>query len=359
MLSACSAEPADWRRLSHHEHTFIMRISHLSYLVCPACHSPLRLTNEHFSMPDRIESGSLDCPRCDARYPVRGGIPRFVPVDNYATGFGVQWLKHARTQYDSETQRPITATRFAAVTKWPRDMSGELVLEAGSGSGRFTEVIAATGAMVVSFDYSMAVEANAASNGQRDNVLIVQADIFQMPFRRGTFDRACCLGVLQHTPDPARAFASLPPMLKPGGSLAVDVYRKPWGIRRLTSTKYWVRPLTRRVAPRTLYRWVERYVKALWPVSRFMPKRISWKLLIADYRGIYDLPDDTLRDWAILDTFDMLAPAYDTPQDLETVGQWCAEADLMDCEVHYGYNGIEARARVPVAVDRSAVVARV
>jgi SAM-dependent methyltransferase len=316
----------------------------------------LTLTGEQYATPDRIESGSLDCPRCDRRYPIKRGIPRFVSADNYATGFGVQWLKHARTQYDSETGRPITATRFGAVTKWPRDMSGELVLEAGSGSGRFTEVISATGAMVVSFDYSMAVEANDASNGQRENVLIVQADIFQMPFRPGTFDRVCCLGVLQHTPDPARAFASLPPMLKPGGAVAVDVYRKPWGIRRLTSTKYLVRPLTRRIPPRKLYAWVERYVKALWPISRFLPKRLSWKLLIADYRGIYDLPSDTLREWAVLDTFDMLAPAYDAPQDLETVRQWCADAGLVECEAHYGYNGIEARGRVPVDVEASAAV---
>jgi ubiquinone/menaquinone biosynthesis C-methylase UbiE len=33
-------------------------------------------------------------------------------------------------------------------------------------------------------------------------VLIVQADVFAMPFRAGTFDRIFCFGMLQHTPDP-------------------------------------------------------------------------------------------------------------------------------------------------------------
>jgi SAM-dependent methyltransferase len=329
------------------------------YLVCPACQSSLTLTAAKYATSDRIESGSLDCPGCERRYPVERGVPRFVPAENYASGFGLQWIKHARTQYDSETKRPITATRFFAQTKWPRDMSGQLVLEVGSGSGRFTEVIAATGAMVVSFDYSVAVEANDASNGQRENVLIVQADIFQMPFRRGTFDRVCCLGVLQHTPDPPRAFAALPPMIKPGGSLAVDVYRKPRGIERLTTTKYLVRPLTRRIPPGTLYPMVERYVTTLWSVIRFLPRRMTWKLLIADYRGVLDLPNETLRNWAVLDTFDMLNPAYDTPQDLETVRQWCAQAGLVDHEANYGYNGIEARGRVPDGAAAPAAVGAV
>jgi SAM-dependent methyltransferase len=322
-----------------------MQPSHLRHLVCPACRAQLTFAGEQRVEADHIESGTLRCSRCDLIIPITRGIPRFVTSDNYASGFGLQWLKHARTQYDSETGMPITATRFAAETKWPREMAGELVLEAGSGSGRFTEVAAASGAMVVSFDYSAAVEANYASNGRLANVLIVQADLFKMPFRPGTFDRVYCLGVLQHTPDPALAFATLVRMLKSGGSLVADVYRKPRGIRRLTTTKYLIRPLSRRIPIGILYRLVARYVKATWPITRFLPKRITWKLLIADYRGVFDLPDHTLKEWAILDTFDMLSPAYDKPQDLKTVREWCTRAGLADWHVQYGYNGIEVRGR--------------
>ena len=147
------------------------------------------------------------------------GVPRFVPRENYASGFGLEWTKHARTQYDSYSGIPASEQRFFGETGWPRDMTGELILEVGSGSGRFTEQAARTGATVVSLDYSYAVDANNASNGARNNVLIVQADVFAMPFRPRSFDRVFCFGMLQHTPSPSSAFAALPPCSESGRSV--------------------------------------------------------------------------------------------------------------------------------------------
>jgi len=66
-------------------------------------------------------------------------------------------------------------------------------------------------------------------------------------------------------------------------------------------------------------------------------------LLIADYRGRFNLSEKMLKEWAILDTFDGLSPVYDNPQTLETVQQWFREAGLQQCEVHEGFNGIEGR----------------
>ena len=63
--------------------------------------------------------------------------------------------------------------RFFESSKWSRDLKGETILEVGSGSGRFTEHAVSTGAMVISLDYSIAVEANYASNGHNKNLLIV------------------------------------------------------------------------------------------------------------------------------------------------------------------------------------------
>src|SRR5205814_4097766 len=141
---------------------------------------------------------------------------------------------------------------------WPRELSGELILEVGSGSGRFTEQAASTGAFVVSLDYSYAVEANYSSNGAKENVLIVQGDIYAMPFPRGYFDKVFCLGVLQHTPDVHKAFLALPPMLKPGGELVVDVYKRTF-FRTYLSTKYYARRFTRKMDPEHLYRFTRRW----------------------------------------------------------------------------------------------------
>lgn len=326
-----------------------MNEAHLGYLVCPSCIVSLDLREAVRDAAARVVSGTLACSRCAAVYPIRGGIPRFVSAENYAAGFGLQWTKHARTQYDSANGTRISEARFFTETRWPRRLEGELVLEVGSGSGRFTEQAASTGATVVSVEYSVAVEANHASNGNRDNVLIIQADLYAMPLRTGSFDRVVCIGVLQHTPDVRRSFETLTRYLKPGGHLAVDVYRRPRGIRRLLNTKYWVRPLTRRIGPARLYGMVRAYVSGMWPLARIISqiprvgRHVNWALLVGDYRGELDLSESQLREWAILDTFDMLAPAYDTPQDLDTVRGWFTEAGLDQIEVHLGYNGIEGR----------------
>jgi SAM-dependent methyltransferase len=324
-----------------------MRTAHVEHLACPECGDSLEIAAVGKTNGDRIEKGTLRCVSCDARFEIVRHIPRFIPEDNYARGFGLQWNRHARTQYDGNSGVDASRARFFEETKWKHDLKGEVILEVGSGSGRFTEQAASTGAMVVSLDYSTAVEANYRSNGNADNVLIVQGDIYRMPFRPEAFDKVICIGVLQHTPNVREAFLTLPRYLKSGGSLVIDVYRKYSPLK--LNTKYWVRPLTKRMAPERLYAWVDSYVRRMWPIARLIRRlprgrNLNWKLLIADYGGIYDLDDDTLRDWAILDTFDMLAPAYDRPQTLKTVQEWFEQAELEQIDVHYGFNGIEGRA---------------
>jgi SAM-dependent methyltransferase len=330
--------------------------SHVGLLACPGCAGSLSIRTADDGHSEPVVEGALECNGCSMVYPIRGGVPRFVPPENYAAGFGFQWNRHAKTQYDSFNGTRISEARFFSQTRWPREMTGETVLEVGSGGGRFTEQIASTGATVVSLEYSAAVEANHASNGHLPNVLIVQADLYRMPFPAASFDRVVCIGVLQHTPDVKRSFLALPRYLRPGGHLAIDVYRRPRGIRRLFNTRYWVRPLTRGVAPDRLYRLTSGYVRAMWPLARqigripVVGRKLNWMLLIGSYHGMYDLTDDQMREWAVLDTFDMLAPAYDQPQDLETVRNWFDEAGLVEVEVHLGYNGIEGRGRRKPAI---------
>lgn len=323
-----------------------MRREHVSLLVCPDCRGTLSLTSGGEA---EIVSGELTCAECRRGYPIVNGVPRFVSSDNYASTFGFEWQRHSRTQYDSDSGTHISETRFFDETGWARNLYGETILEVGGGSGRFTEHAASTGATVVSLDYSAAVDANYASNGARLNALIVQGDLYRMPFREAAFDRLFCFGVLQHTPDVPAAFGALLPFVKPGGPLVVDVYLKPKGWRKLVSTRYWVRPITRRLPAPTLYRWCRRYIKAMWPLTRLLHRipvvgrRIVTVLLVPDYQGVYALTDRVRKEWAILDLFDMLSPRYDQPQTLRSVRGWYEAARFCDVDVRYGYNGVQAR----------------
>jgi hypothetical protein len=86
------------------------------------------------------------------------------------------------------------------------------------------------------------------------------------------------------------------------------------------------------------------------PLINKIPKIGRWlnfRLLIADYRGRHQFSEAILKEWAILDSFDMISPAYDQPQTLETVQAWFQQANLAEVEVHYGQNGIEGRGVKP------------
>jgi SAM-dependent methyltransferase len=338
-----------------------MRLAHLPVLRCPATLRPLECKVEA-TENDRVKTGELIEPVDGRRYPIVNFIPRFVPAENYASNFGLEWNTHARTQYDGVSGVNLTRKRFFAVTGAAQDMAGKSILECGSGSGRFTEVALGTGAFVASFDYSNAVEANYGSNGGHPNLLLVQASLYEMPFPRDHFDLAFCFGVLQHTPDPAKSFHAIPPMVKPGGWVSTDVYRTGL-IQSVLQTRYWVRPFTKNHKdPHKLYQSIKAYVDFMWPLVRIIRKipvfgaPINWRLMIADYsRELPDADDRTLKEWAYLNTFDALSPAYDLPQSLATFRRWHQEAGLQDVvvgegdKVGYGWSGWVGRGRKPAA----------
>jgi SAM-dependent methyltransferase len=313
------------------------------------CKGELTLHDVSAEEGERVCAAVLRCLLCGRNFKVEQNIPRFVASQNYAAGFGLQWKLHARTQLDSYTKSDISERRFFQETRWPRRLTGETVLEVGSGAGRFTEQAVRTGAMVLSVDLSAAVDVNYAANGHHENVLIVQADVYNLPFRKAAFDKVFCFGVLQHTPDVEAAFKAVSSCVKPGGRLAVDVYRRHTGWKRLIETKRWVRPVSTRIPAETLYGMCRFYVRAMWPVAGWLHKvprigrAITSRLLIADYRGQLELGPEVLREWAILDTFDMLSPRYDSPQAIDTMRTWFEASGFDEIEVARGYNGIEGR----------------
>jgi SAM-dependent methyltransferase len=292
---------------------------------------------------DEIESAWLVSEDGKQRYPIRAGIPRFVPASNYADNFGMQWNKFRLTQLDSHSGHPISADRFWKATGWrPEDIRGRWVLDVGCGAGRFAEVALQAGAKVVALDYSSAVDACYANLQGHPNLHVVQGDIYALPFVRAFFPFVDSLGVLQHTPDGRRAFEALPPLVAEGGKLCVDYYWK--RIRTMLHTKYLLRPVTKRMSQEKLFKLLEARVPALLRVSqslrripalgRFLQRAVP----VADYTGAYPLDARQLEEWALLDTFDMLAPEYDNPQTPKTVRRWFEAAGLHGIEVfHEGH----------------------
>lgn len=269
-------------------------------------------------------------------------------MGNYADSFGLQWNIHAKTQLDSYTGVQVSRQRLFDSTGWPTSMYGEHVLEAGSGAGRFTEVLLQTGAEVYSFDYSDAVIANASNNGHHPNVRLFRAGIYDIPFPEGTFDKVLCLGVLQHTPDPELAFKSLVRQLKPGGMIVIDCYAKK--LTNLVHWKYLLRPLTKRMNKQLLYKIVSFMAPKLLPIALFMLRhfgKAGSRLIPVAQHAAFGLPLEIQVEWAVLDTFDWLSPEYDKPQGVKTIRRWFEDVGLTDIRVERGWNGFVGRGKRP------------
>ena len=321
-------------------------------LACPACEGPLRLASvtAEDTATGEISEGKLEC-SAHGLFPIARHIPRFVASESYAASFGFQWNRFDRIQVDSIMQNDLSRERFYKTTGWPARLTGERILEAGCGSGRFTEIALETGAEVVSFDLSSAVEAAWRNNSASPNLTVLQASIYDIPLRKASFDRLFCMGVLQHCPDVAGAFRSLVPFLRPGGEIVIDVYEK-W--RRVPPLKYLVRPMVNPLGPKGIYRLLSWTIPPAFELKKAVSRipalgpRIGSLIPIGPLshagKGL-NYAEDELKQIKILSALDMLSPAYDQPQRMEDVRGWFELAGFREFELTRGYNGINAKGR--------------
>ncbi len=107
------------------------------------------------------------------------------------------------------------------------------ILDAGAGLGR--EVInlakSAPKSVVIGLEFSDCA-VNAVKNvSSLPNAYIIQGDILNMPFAKGSFDFILSEGVLHHTPNTREAFQKCCKVLKKGGEIAFYIYRKKGPLR--------------------------------------------------------------------------------------------------------------------------------
>jgi len=297
----------------------------------------------------------LSCPRGEV-FPLKSGIPRFVPAGHYAAAFGAQWKRFRRTQLDSHTGHPLSrnrARRALGEELW-HDLSGLQLLECGCGAGRFTEVLLAQGARVTSVDLSEAVEANQNNFPQNERHRIAQADILNLPFAPGSYDVVFCLGVIQHTPSPEATLESLYRQIRPGGMLVVDHYshRLSWYTKSALPLRYYFR----RLPPERGLPAIEKWVNRLLPLhQRVRGSRIAQVLLsrispvLSYYQTLPQLNDELQRDWAVLDTHDALTCWYSHSRSRRAVRAALSRLGGKDIWCEYGDNGVVARTRRPEA----------
>jgi SAM-dependent methyltransferase len=308
--------------------------------------------------------GALACSE-GCRIAVVNGIPRFVDSSRYASAFGRQWKTYALTQLDSHTGVPISRDRLTRCLGGTlQAVRGRRVLEVGCGAGRFTEILLEAGASVLACDLSDAIEVNARNCGGRPGYFACQADILHLPVAPGSFDVVVALGVVQHTPSPERAIAALARAVRPGGALVLDHYtvlpRDTWYFRVLGFL--FPRSLLRRLllllpppldsrAAYAIARTLLPLHRAFWrpgTAARVVRKVLKKTSPLADYYDRYpELGVERLAEWSLLDTHDAVTDRYKHFRNPPQIRASLTACGLIDIEVAYGGNGVEARARRP------------
>jgi SAM-dependent methyltransferase len=276
------------------------------------------------------------------REPVRiqDGVRDFIveAEADYCRNFGEQWNRFRDIQIDSLSGKSESHARFFAETGWTaEDIKGKLLLDAGCGAGRFAEVAMDCGARVVAVDISEAAWAckKTLERFPEKDYLVIRASLFDLPFKKESFDAIYSLGVLQHTPDPLRALSCLTSFLAPGGRLATWIYERRAFDISLFQPRTWIR---RAVASRS----TESKLK----LSRFLTATafpVGWGLSwfgrtgerasqFLPYAARHHLGRGNLRrqwDYSVMDTFDWYGPLYDQPQSEAEVIRTMKEAGLI------------------------------
>ncbi|MDQ4096974.1 MAG: class I SAM-dependent methyltransferase [Actinomycetota bacterium] len=266
----------------------------LTFLRCPACQGALEF--EAFPPGPAgdtrdISEGLLHCPH-DHWFPVVGGIPRMLPdalkehwhaiEDHLETSTSpvvrrllaqVRSVPNGRASYDQRTRENFSLEwehHDLGGRTWGMDLDdrvrwfflepirmeedqldGKVMLDGGCGNGSQSVAYSRFGLEVIALDLSSGLEHGHAlrhslPGAVPEKVHFVQGDLQAPPFAPSQFDLVHTAGVIHHTSDTLRTFRQLAPLVRPGGTYYVWVYRREPVVTPVVNS---LRAVTTRIPP--------------------------------------------------------------------------------------------------------------
>ena len=285
------------------------------------------------------------------------GIPSFEEDESYVSASGIQWLKHAKTQLDSHTGLSITRDRLIRMFgPLYSELDKKVILEAGCGAGRFTEILLENDSLITAVDLSVAVIANKKNNSHKPNLRIARASITALPFDKEQFDIVFCPGVVQHTPDPTISISELYKHVKPGGWLVFDQYR--YNLSSILKITWIARLFLKRLAPENGLRVTDWLVKIWLPLHRKISGHRVLEILLfrispitSHYAGYPDMSDEDQVAWARLNTHDNLTDFHKHYTGIGSLKRKISKMDAINqffCIMPYT---IEVRCQKPLGTE--------
>ena len=192
-------------------------------------------------------SDGFRCPETGAAYADRDGVPSLLldagwERDGITGRVKAFYEEHPFPSYEGLEEFGALVTR-GLQTELTRMLLGaigynKLVLDCGCGTGQMTNFLSLGNNHVLGIDLSLSSLKLALEHKRRNELYrpaFCQMDIFDLAIKDGSFDVVISLGVLHHTMDARRAFASILRKAKPGGIVVVGLYnyfaRMPTAVR--------------------------------------------------------------------------------------------------------------------------------
>lgn len=272
-------------------------------LICPECEAELRTSDD-----------VVVCGACERSFPVVEGVTRFVAQEHLAS-FGLQWNRY-EVAHDDEDRATFQAKTGFLLS----ELAGQRVLDAGCGGGRYCKVAAEAGALVTGADHSSAVEKASQLCGDLESVRLVQADLKRLPFEPESFDLVFSIGVMHHDADTRAVFDAVSKMVRPGGRMAVWLYRRNTWPQEVVNS--FLRRRTTRWAPEKLEPWCR--FGAFWGGIPLLKQTLS---------KVVNFSTHPAWENRVCDNFDWYAPEFQHHHSTDELTAWFEAAGFEEVTV--------------------------
>lgn len=157
---------------------------------------------------------------------MRNALPEKRPFDD--------WPDRYEAWFATPVGRLVWRYERALLLELLAPCRGDAILDAGCGTGLFTQDLLAAGARVTGLDISRPMLRRAAETCGVEDFSAVLADMADIPFPADAFDRVVSVTALEFLPRAERAVAELFRVARPGGRVVVATLNRisPWAVRR-------------------------------------------------------------------------------------------------------------------------------
>ena len=314
-----------------------------------------------------VLEGALACRECATRFPIINGVPRLLRpalLAQLERRYPDFFARHAEflagtapvTDPLADTLESFTRQRLDLRPPGPEfahqwtehlrrnlgrsasveSLRGAVILDVGCGFGRHLYVASEAGAEVVGVDLSGGVDVARRNNLGHARCHIVQADVYDRPFREGSFDIVWSFGVLHHMPNPRAGFEAIAPFAKADrGLVAIWVY----GYRGMAFTYRLshmrsLHRVSRRLSSRARVR-VSKAVAALLAGLYWEPLRLVKRIGLGRVVERLPLAQYVDHGWIarVAGVHDRLSTPITHFHDREELREWFAAARLQEVSV--------------------------